>query len=337
MKRTNETLNAVKGIACMLVVFIHVQFPGMFGNVIVALSRSAVAIFFVVSGYYLYNSDFDKISAKLPVKIKNIAKLTAFAFLLYFVWESFVRFIGSGTEAVLQWYTDRVFTFESLIKVVLTSYDPVVGHLWFLLALLGAYILFIPITKFKLKKLTYILSAVLLEAHIVIMAISGIFKLNINMTVFRSVFFYGLPFVMLGFFLKEYEKWFQEKLSTALLTTVAVAGAVLVVAELLLFGNMQVFNGTIILVASVFLLAVRHPEFKGPKALMKLGGMYSTDVYIYHWLVMELVIKACEILNISFTWFDWIEPVIVLAITIVGVIMLSLVKKILSSLKVVRA
>lgn len=333
MRKTNETLNALKGIACILVVFIHVQFPGIFGDIVVALSRSAVALFFVISGYYLYNSDFEKVLFKLPAKIKNTAKLTAFAFGLYFLWESFVRFIGTGTGAVIQWYTERVFTPESLIKVILTSYDPIVGHLWFLLALLGAYILFVPIAKFRLKKLSYILMIVLLEVHILLMSLSGLLGWNLDMSIFRSVLFYGLPFVLLGFCLNDKKAWIEEKLSTTFLVGVALAGTLLVVAERLIFGNLQIFNGSIIFVLAIFMLAVRYPDFKGPKFFVKLGGMYSTDVYIYHWLVMELVIKACEVLNISFPWFDWVEPLVVLALTIVGVVLWNVVKKTFNSLK----
>lgn len=318
MKKTNETLNALKGIACILVVFIHVQFPGMFGDMVVALSRSAVALFFVISGYYLYNADVKVVAKKLPRKIKSTAIMTGTAFLLYFIWECFVRFIGTGAEKVFE-YIKYVFDLKNLIKVILTSYDPVVGHLWFLLALLGAYILLIPIIKFGWQKTACYLAIPILELHIVIMALSGVFEWNIDMTIFRSVLFYGLPFVLLGYWARKSEEWINKHIKTNMLIIFSLLGTALVIIERLMLGNLQIFNGTIIFTMSVFLLAVRYPDFREPKALIALGGKYSSDIYVYHWLVMEIVIKAREVLSINIAWFEWVEPILVFGATLLGV------------------
>lgn len=52
---TNHCLDCIKGIACICVVFIHVHFPGWFGEIVWRLSQFAVPIFFITSGYFAYN------------------------------------------------------------------------------------------------------------------------------------------------------------------------------------------------------------------------------------------------------------------------------------------
>ena len=195
IKKQNDALNLLKGVACIAVVSIHVQFPGFFGQAVIALARSGVALFFVISGYYLYRPDDEGRLNKLPMKIVRIAKLSGKALLIYFAWESFVRLAGGGIEKVFQWYSEDLFTVKNLIQLFLFSYDPVVGHLWFLIALLEAYILFMVLTRVKIR-VHWLIAFAVLELHIVLMAFSDIFGLGWNMHVFRSVWFYGFPFLM---------------------------------------------------------------------------------------------------------------------------------------------
>ena len=57
-KQYNYCMDFLKGIACIFVVFIHVKFPGNFGQSVQAIARFAVPFFFMVSGYYCYRKDY---------------------------------------------------------------------------------------------------------------------------------------------------------------------------------------------------------------------------------------------------------------------------------------
>lgn len=52
----NRCLNFFKGLGCIFVIFIHFPFPGEIGRIISGLARFAVPLFFMISGYYAYNS-----------------------------------------------------------------------------------------------------------------------------------------------------------------------------------------------------------------------------------------------------------------------------------------
>ncbi|MBR1631194.1 MAG: acyltransferase family protein [Paludibacteraceae bacterium] len=53
-KQYNYCLDFIKGIACVFVVFMHCEFPGIMGMAVQAISRFCVPFFFMVSGYYCF-------------------------------------------------------------------------------------------------------------------------------------------------------------------------------------------------------------------------------------------------------------------------------------------
>lgn len=332
-KKQNNTLNLLKGLACIAVVFIHVQFPGIFGQLVTALARSGVALFFIISGYFLYRPNREDIIKALPRKIIRLAKLTLIAFIVYFLWESFVRFIGGGFDKVLEWYTQDLFTLKSLVQFIAISYDPVVGHLWFLIALLESYILAMLLLRFKIV-IHWIIVLVILEIHIILMSFSNIFDFGWSMNIFRSVWFYGFPFLMIGFWIKKYEIILLNRFSKTILVLIATVGAFLTFIERLLIGNLQIYNGSILLVLALFLLAVKFPNTSSKNFFVILGAKYATEIYIYHWIIRELLIKARDSFGLYTWWFNWLQPFVAVLVTFFMVVFWHKVKG--SLLRIIR-
>ena len=73
----NVKLNLVKGFACIGVVFIHVTFPGLAGEIISSASSYAVPIFFMIAGYYAFGKDEKTIKRRLV----KIIKIFIFAYI----------------------------------------------------------------------------------------------------------------------------------------------------------------------------------------------------------------------------------------------------------------
>lgn len=48
-RNRNYCIDLVKGIACICVVFIHCEFPGMLGMMVQTISRFSVPFFFMVT------------------------------------------------------------------------------------------------------------------------------------------------------------------------------------------------------------------------------------------------------------------------------------------------
>ncbi|MBR4673554.1 MAG: acyltransferase family protein [Victivallales bacterium] len=131
-KQHNYSIDFIKGVACIFVVFIHCKFPGYLGTSVNAVSRFSVPFFFMVSGYFSYSSG--KFDAKR--KIKHIGKITFFASLFYLLVAVVKNHcsVSSILEACSLMGVLKLLLFNETIIFAL--------HLWFLFALLYDYILY---------------------------------------------------------------------------------------------------------------------------------------------------------------------------------------------------
>ena len=71
-KHRNHSLDFLKFIASFLIVCIHFKVFGQTGNLISVIARFAVPVFFMISGYYAYNDDENKLKYKVTKIIKYI-------------------------------------------------------------------------------------------------------------------------------------------------------------------------------------------------------------------------------------------------------------------------
>ena len=94
-------------------------------------------------------------------------------------------------------------------------------------------------------------------------------------------------------------------------------GLFMILCERFVIGNLQIFNGSIIAIFAMVMLALKYPDLSPKNGLAVIGNKYSTDIYIYHWIILEIVIKSKKILQIECIEFEWLEPVIVLGITLI--------------------
>ena len=52
--KKHDGINMLKGIACIIVVFLHVPFPGLLGKLISFELNFSVPIFFMISGFFAF-------------------------------------------------------------------------------------------------------------------------------------------------------------------------------------------------------------------------------------------------------------------------------------------
>lgn len=97
-----------------MIVFIHVPFPSFFGNYIIKpIARFTVPFFFMVSGYFLYHSNYTVVSKNMPKKIKRILLFAIISFVVYFIWALILNVIVWGISI-----TEFIRVNFSLRKVV---------------------------------------------------------------------------------------------------------------------------------------------------------------------------------------------------------------------------
>ena len=190
----NVCLDLMKVVAACAVVWIHIKFPGWFGQAVDAVARFAVPLFFMVSGYFACFDGTDKIKKKLF----HILKIYAVSVVLYFVY-GFVRALFYDVQFAmtryLGKYTDITFWFSWLF--LNNSRTP--GHLWFLPALAYTYGMQILLLKCRWKKEYYMLLGIgLLCVHLILGELLPISGVEIPHIWIRNFLLMGYPCFALG-------------------------------------------------------------------------------------------------------------------------------------------
>ena len=307
-KQRNHCLQAMKGIACMLVVFTHVLFPGKFGYVVYTIAMATVPVFFMISGYFAYGDTREQILEKLPGKIKNIGSLTISACLLYFLFGMGIVWL-EHQSLNLFW---KEFHWKNLITFIVLNNTSFIhgGHLWFLLALVYCYAILWIVEKLKITHWCYWFIPVALFGRVLIS-----FTGNWHHT--QNFLFYGMPYFFFGYLLRDKASAVKKIGNGTLVVFVIIA---LLYSEV---GNwysplpVNIYEiGTILGSIGLFLFALQNGEIGKNSILERIGSTYSLFVYVVHVIVMELfaLIDKAHYNRLP-AWYGWAKPVAVLGVT----------------------
>ncbi len=134
----NRVLDIGRFWAAVLVVFLHAPFPGIGGKMIQCFSRISVPFFFLVSGYFSSNN-----SKKIKSKIVRTFKMLLVYGCVYFAFNTLLALMRGELKA----YLISVFSPFWLIEMFLLNGGTLLGHLWFLLALINCYAIHLLVLK----------------------------------------------------------------------------------------------------------------------------------------------------------------------------------------------
>ena len=294
----NLTIDIMRVVLAVLVVYLHIDNylyirSGMspaatvVDNYIIVLARLAVPMFFAISCYYFYKK---KQSDEGRAAIKNIKHL-----FLILMGGCILYLIGSivlnGVSETVQPITSRnlfLFAFFNRTAIVANS-----GILWFILALISCYIVFLIFPRLFQKKYLYVLAGVLWYLAICKSSVyGGIVMDKWSAYVQQSYVCLGLPYFTLGYFIHAYWSKIKQIATNRQLIKVLILAIAIYLSEQTIFIVNHKFNATAIenpitlplLIASILIMAIQHPGKSTPK-LSAIAANYSLYIYVTHFLV----------------------------------------------------
>ncbi|MDO4466479.1 MAG: acyltransferase family protein [Bacillota bacterium] len=312
-KNRNIFLNLEKVIAAILVILIHCHLPGNIGGILTAIARSGVAFFFLISGYFTFGIHDTNANTVIKKRIKKIFIILIWSLIIYFLWESLLRYKGGGLPKMVDWWTKEVFTFHTLYKSIILDYDPLVGHLWFLFALIKSYILFWII--FKVNK--NVMKQICVVTGILLFIIQFYFTLSI----YRNGWFYGITFLLLGYLIAENKEIIISKMKNSYLFLIFVIGIIFTLFEFSIFGEQQIYIGNIFISVGAFILTLRVQPKEGKLVnyLNHIGEDLSMYMYIIHWAIIDVFSQIGRELNIfTESWYSWLTFILVSILSIIA-------------------
>lgn len=286
----NTSLDLLKGIAALFVIWIHEQFPGVTGQLINRIGAFAVPVFFMVSGYFSRSASREK----LEKSIRHILTLIVIAYGLNLL--RIVIFDGgtAAVDALLDAFAPR-----TLLLWVVLNITPISGVAWFLFALLYCYILHWLFHAWMKDRRVFLLIPVCIAAGLAV-------RLLLPSVGTNNAWFCGIPCYLVG-------RWFREnRVSTASLGLAAVLGLGALVLSVFALPVLA-YPAAFAMAAGFFGLCIRFPH--APRCLLsRIGSTYSFFVYIGHALMIH-VFNAILPVGDSML-LAWVRPVLLAAATI---------------------
>ncbi len=299
------SIDKLKTLAAFLVVCIHVPFPGIVGDLLSPITRIAVPVFFMISGYF-YKED------KSIKHIKKVLILVCASNFIYVFWNFIVALLKHEMSQFI-----AVFSLSNTLRFLLFNETHFGYHLWYLSALL--YVLIIRHITKPIKDIVRILiafSPVLLIIDLVFGKYSLlIFGKEFPYYYLRNWLFTGLPFFALGQAISK-NKDRVEKTSKPISILTVIVFCLLSIAErcILISINCNAtrdqYITTSFLSASVFMLFLVHINDSRNKT-SEIGRVHSTNIYIVHPIIIYVFHSMLIKLNLNNIILQFTLPIVV--------------------------
>lgn len=292
----NQSMELAKLIASFFVVCIHYRLPNPLGAWIEALSRFAVPMFFLISGYFNLGAGSCQVSRRL----KNIGRLYLIAIAVTLLWGCISTELDGGST--VSYLIKAIPDPDEWYMWLAVQSDPFAAHLWYLNAICVVYGLYWLYLRFFEgrevdRKPLYFMGFVLFAIYFYACAMPTTVPDETVLKACRNAWFTGIPMFAIGMFLREYEARILQsfRLNTGKMVLLILGGIALVTLQW--SANRMTFLpiGTLPVLAGVMLLTATHPHISGNSrfwaTVFARCGTWSTWIYILHPLVRTIYKK----------------------------------------------
>lgn len=329
-KQYNYCLDYIKGIACMFVVYMHCEFPGIMGTAVQAVSRFCVPFFFMVSGYFCFkplvvNTELKTVKdlagggiSSIGRKLKHIGKITFWASVFYLVFV-LLQWLCFQNQNILLSARD-IFNW-----LVFNQPRIIAGQYWFLFALLYAYAFYGILEILRFRRFAYIFAALMFVVYVIMAQGAYLAGYHVPNMIYRNWLVEAFPYFMLGHWIHENQD--RINISNRILITIIIVSTLLCWVERWIMGrDIGVNIITIPQVFALFVYGVKNPT-RHEGVIQKLGRDCSMMVYILHpavWHTFEGIYSKVGLSDNNVALY--LMPILVLGFSIIFSLLFSSVK-----------
>lgn len=249
----NQSLNLLKGFACIGVVFIHICFPDLFGQIIKKLSGFAVPCFYMIAGFYAYQANKDVIKRRLI----KILKIFIYAILLFFIFYLIVHIINNNYQEWLM----SLFTLKNLFKSIVFCTIDFAIPLWYLIGMIETYVLWFYVVKNK--KESIILKFLPLLFILRFILTSYVLSNNLPWCLKMNFLTCSLSWFLLGYYINLKKQIIIEKCKNSILSIYLSFGCIVALIPVIFRTSID-FSciGIFFYSAVLFIFAIKYENYE---------------------------------------------------------------------------
>lgn len=295
-----HSLHCLKAIGAFFVICIH----SVSSLTLTPIIRTAVPIFFIISGFFLYSENKEKALFKCKKSIIKIFWITLYSNLFYCL------------------VNHVLYPFSSLRNILNFIFigDNVGFQLWYLNAFLECLLIFYVCIKYNKLNYLFLLIPLLALGGLLTGSYQFVFhSLPSNLHISRNVFTMGIPCVGIGWLIRKYHTQILQKLKASVLLLLIL----FILAELeviLIRYNIpnpgypgDFYMITYPLATVMVLIAIKNPSLGKNTLLNLIGEKYSLYIYIFHVLILNFIWKAGKYIEIPYL----IVPILAFILSII--------------------
>lgn len=285
--KKNAGLQIIKIICACLVVFVHYHFPASIDNYVINIGKNAVPVFFSISGYFLIknsNITASELRKSILRKIKHIFSIVILAVVINAIAQVLNIIFNVMTFETLL----GIFTFGSLFKFIVFNEVPIAPELWFLFALIYAYVFYYIFANALLNKKWFKYVSVI--PFFIVYSFEYIVgkevflggRLNNDYVWRRNWFCSGIPFLSFGIILKEYEEKIKntKRIFGVILLVFGVVASGIEEELLNSYGKVNIF--TFVILWGIYVISVNDNSKIKDNAVIEFLSDCTLYVYITH-------------------------------------------------------
>lgn len=317
----NKALNLLKGLACIVVVLIHIRFPGIVGEIVwQSIASFAVPIFFMIAGYFAFEKD-EYVIKKRMLKILKFFFIGYMSYLIYYI------SVETYSGTLFEWLS-RNFRLYTPIQLTIFCTVSFLYPLWYLIAMTETYFCWYFIVQQKkeliaIKTIPFLFIAMILfDIYCQTKNVPWMFGMNFLLR--------AMPYFLLGYFFRIKEHFFKSFSFSAIIMVVSLGSLFSIIPIVLNFQYKISIVGNVLYSLGIFALAIKVPNKSYCKVLEYIGDKLSLNVYLYHYLVYFVIKNICNCCNFDFDiktgLFGWIRPIVIVLLTLMFAQMIEMIK-----------
>jgi len=290
----NHTIDFMRIVLIFLIVCVHFPFNGFFGIVVKEIAQSAVPLFFMITGFYLYDEDKIKISQKASKQAKHISVLCLWSFIIYLIYRILEIIVFKHSFSL---WVKSSFNLKNMFEFIVLNDPPVLSTLWFLFAMLyDLFIISFVCKRIHIKKLFFLIIPICIIRLCIGSYSVFVFGVKIDILWTKNFIFAGMLSMLVGFWIASLKDKLCNFFSNKILILLSLFFGITTICEWIFIYYARKYNycdyfiSTIFFTTFVFILWIKNPLFIKDneqlcKRLGQIGKKYSLYIYIIHRMV----------------------------------------------------
>ena len=315
VSKRNDLIDLIRFVSSIFVLLIHCPFPGFLGEAIITFGRYAVPYFLMVSGWFFYSADPNRMLEKAKKQLFETAKLTGIFAGVYFIANSICSAASNG-----QFYS-WVLTYCNLktaLYFILFNRALFFGSTgYYIFMLLYIYVIVMLCIKLKVYNWVPYLAPFLLAVNIYL----GEFT-DLPWFVSGNFLFTGLPCFALGYLLRRSDRVLCQ-IDAIKWMMLFVLGVIMSYIEMHATQAAYCHVGSIIMAGSLLMFSVRSTLSYG-SSIIRVLRRYATVIFVTHCGVRDLLNTFLGRMNIVCD--DWLLPFVVIIASLVVCVLWDIIQ-----------